>query len=263
VPCACVTTTQTSLHPENETRLFSLGVTDTQEQTEQILMALADDDAEAESLESWKALQTWLEAQTHDVHIHYAKLLASMIPPVAVRLRRDFAAVLRLIKSHAILHQAQREKDAEGRILATHKDYAVVYDLVHKLIAEGVEASVKEEVRETVKAVEGLIDDEEAHLDDEDREYVSGKQVAKALNLDKSSASRRVRQALQSGYIKNLETRKYQPQKLAIGEPLPEDRELLPHPKELEELCCPESGCTVARQNEGGRGCTTPSTPLH
>ena len=42
---------------------------------------------------------------------------------VAVRLRRDFSVVLSLIKAHAILHQATRERDADGRIVATLADY--------------------------------------------------------------------------------------------------------------------------------------------
>ena len=33
------------------------------------------------------------------------------MPPVAVRLRRDFGAVLGLIRAHALLHQATRGRD--------------------------------------------------------------------------------------------------------------------------------------------------------
>jgi hypothetical protein len=39
-----VTTTQEKLHPENETRMISLAVTDTQEQTRSVLAALAEED---------------------------------------------------------------------------------------------------------------------------------------------------------------------------------------------------------------------------
>lgn len=62
-----VTTTATRLHPENETRLLSLTVTDTREQTADILMALAKETAEEPDLEPWLALQTWLEGAGHDV----------------------------------------------------------------------------------------------------------------------------------------------------------------------------------------------------
>jgi hypothetical protein len=38
-------------------------------------------------------------------------------------------AVLNLIKAHAILHQASRDRDDQGRIVATVDDYAIVREL--------------------------------------------------------------------------------------------------------------------------------------
>jgi hypothetical protein len=58
----------------------------------------------------WHELQNWLgEIDEFWVVIPYAEALAKAIPPVAVRLRRDFGALLGLIKTHAILHQYQRD----------------------------------------------------------------------------------------------------------------------------------------------------------
>ena len=127
-----VTTTAVKLHPENETRLLSLTVTDTQDQTRAVMAALAEEAGEAgPNVEPWHALQVWLEGAEHRVWIPYAKILAELIPPVAVRLRRDFGALLNLIRAHALLHQATRERDAEGRIVATiEEDYAAVRELV-------------------------------------------------------------------------------------------------------------------------------------
>jgi hypothetical protein len=39
------------------------------------------------------------------VVIPFAKRLADLVPPVAIRLRRDFKTVLMLIRAHALLHQ--------------------------------------------------------------------------------------------------------------------------------------------------------------
>ena len=78
---------------------------------------------------SWRDLQAWIGAQDNRVTIPFAPRLAELVPPVAVRLRRDFATVLNLIKAHAVLHQRTRERDAAGRIVATLADYAVVRDL--------------------------------------------------------------------------------------------------------------------------------------
>ena len=81
-----------------------------------------------------------------------------MVPAVAVRLRRDFKTVLMLIRAHALLHQATRRKDTDGRIIAEIADYAAVRDLVADHVAEGAEATIKPEIREVVKAVADLIE---------------------------------------------------------------------------------------------------------
>jgi hypothetical protein len=54
---------------------------------------------------------------------------------VAVRLRRDFSVILSLIRAHALLHQATRERDGEGGVIASIEDYARVRELVADLVA--------------------------------------------------------------------------------------------------------------------------------
>jgi hypothetical protein len=160
---------------------------------------------------------------------------------VAVRLRRDFSVILSLIKAHAILHQATRERDAEGRIVATLEDYARVRELVANLIAEGVEATVPPTIRETVNAVEKIIRES-------GEECVTNKALSEELNIDKAASSRRVGTAIRRGYLKNLEDRKGRPAKLVLGEDMPEDIEILPTPEDLEAGV---SGCAVDRDLEG------------
>ena len=87
--------------------------------------------------------------------------LAELVPPVAVRLRRDFGALLALIRAHAILHQQNRERDDRRAHHRHLDDYEVVRDLVEDVIAEGVGATVPEIVRETVEAVDALAPDPE------------------------------------------------------------------------------------------------------
>ena len=172
--------------------------------------------------------------------------LANMVPPVAIRLRRDFKTVLTLIRAHALLHQASRRKDAEGRLLAEVADYAAVRELVADLVAEGAEATIKPEVKETIRAVQDLL----AHgLEEEDDDnFVKQADLKKALKLDKSVVSRRVAAALDAGLLRNLEDRKGRPAKLVLGDPLPDEIELLPTPERLH-------GCTV----DGGDNNTNPS----
>ena len=130
-----VSTTSVALHPENETRLLSLSATDTPDQTKLVLSRLADDDLREPDFARWHDLQVWLETAEHRVSIPYARTLAELVPPVAVRLRRDFRAVLSLVKSCAILHQASRERDEAGRVVATLEDYAIVRDLVVDIVS--------------------------------------------------------------------------------------------------------------------------------
>jgi hypothetical protein len=235
-----VTTTAVKLHPENETRMLSLTVTDTQQQTREVMAALAEGPAEEPPhLGAWHALQQWLNAADRETSIPYAKALAALIPPVAVRLRRDFGALLNLIRACAILHQASRERDAEGRIIATLEDYATVRALVADLVSEGVEATVPANVRETTEKL--------ARLYSDDEEPVTIVKLAGELSLDKSSAWRRVRAAIDRGYVKNLEERRGRPARLVPGDPLLDDLEVLPT---LERL----HGCTIAGVHEGVKG---------
>src|SRR5215211_3889184 len=220
------TTTRDRLHTENETRYLSLVVKDTREQTRRVFRALAEENSEEPDRTRWHALQTWLEAGEHRVAIPYAGALAEKMGDMAVRLRRDFSVVLSLIKAHAILHQATREREAAGRIVATLADYARVRELVSGLIAEGVEATVPKTVRETVEAVENVIDGW-------DEDHATNKAVAEELEIDKAAALRRVRTAIGRGYLKNLEDRKGRPARLVLAECMPEDQEILPAPEEL------------------------------
>jgi hypothetical protein len=234
-----VTTTQLRMHAENETRILSITVDDSQEQTRAVFAALTDEGESGECdefLKEWHALQRWLETGEHRISIPYSKRLAELIPPVAVRLRRDFGAILNLVRAHALLHQASRAKDAQGRVKAALADYGAVRELVSGIIGEGVELAVSDSLRETVKAVQELCDAGAAN--------VSVSQVANYLKLDRSAASRRVSQALAKGYVKNLEDKRGRPFKLVVGDPMPENAELLPSPETLQS-------CSVASDSGG------------
>src|SRR5262249_44187500 len=155
------TTTATHLHPENETRLLSLTITDTPDQTKAIMQAQAGRQACIDGLDpaEWHALQRFLTLGPKRVVIPFATKLADLIPPVAVRLRRDFPTILALIEAHALLHQVSRVRNAEGAIIATLEDYSAVCELVDDLVSQGVDATVPKAVKETVTAVTALIND--------------------------------------------------------------------------------------------------------
>jgi len=211
-----VTTTQTGLDPELETRLLSLTVTDTAAQTKAVMRSLARSRSSSEAVsvdyEMWHNFHKWLAAGERRVVIPFAEKLAELVLAIAVRQRRDFGALLTLICAHALLHRASRDRDQSGAIIATTVE----------VFAEGSEATVPETVRETVNAVEAVKKDE-----------VSLGELAAKLALDKSAASRRLRDAIDRGYLVNLETRKGRPARVVLGDPMPEMVKLLPEPCEL------------------------------
>jgi len=223
-----VTTTAVKLHPENETWLLFLTVTDTQDQTKVVMAALAEEAGEAgQDFEPWHALQIWLERAEHCVWIPYAKKLAELIPPVAVRLRCDLGALLNLIRAHALLHQATRKRDGEGRIVGTIEDYAAVREPVVDLVGEGVEATVPITVRETVEAVKRM-------RKDSNGEPVTVAELVRRLELDRSAVSRRARNAKDRGYLRDLEDNPRKPSRLIPGDDLPDDVQILPKPEDVQ-----------------------------
>lgn len=218
-PTNCiVTTTATELHGENETRMLSIPTNDSQDQTRAIMKKLAEGKSQTVDFTPWHALQDWLATQKKDVVIPFAPYLADKILPVAVRLRRDFRSLLRLIEAHAMLHQYTRERDSTGRIIAIAADYLAVRELVADLIADGVGATVSKTIRETVK----VISEKDAG------EGATVKMITDALKLDRSAVQRRIQTARGRGFIVNLEEKLGKPGRYAVGDPLPEEIELLP-----------------------------------
>lgn len=233
-----VTTTLVSLHPENETRLLSLQVDDTPEQTGRILSALAagaegGGEQRSPDFAPWHALSDWLEGGECRVVVPFASQLVQEVLSVAVRQRRDFGQLFTLIKAHALLHQKSRGRDGAGCVVATVEDYAIVYELVADLVGEAAGTEVSGTVRETVEAVAELLKEKPAVGDGP--VAVSAMEVSKQLGLDKSATSRRIRAAIRAGYLENLDGRKGRPLRLVLGEPLPEQCELLPPPQRLEK----------------------------
>ncbi len=225
-----VTTTALQLHPENETRILSVPVSDTPDQTRAVLLSLAGELVQQLDLAPWHSLSEWLEAGERRVNIPFARELAEHTSTAAVRLRRDFVTILSLTRAHALLHRASREQDADGRIVAIVADYAAVRELVHDLIADGVGQTVPATIRETVRIIAEIGAEAGASIG----------HIAKALKLDKSVASRRARAAQDRGYLQNLEDRKGRPARYVLGEPMPEDVSILPMPEALQ--CCSVDG---------------------
>jgi hypothetical protein len=226
-----VTTTATSLHAENETRMLSLPADDSAEQTRAVLLALAVPPGKEPPFGEWHDLFWWLKEGPTQVTVPYAGYLARAIPPVAVRLRRDFRAVLRLIETHALLHRKTREA-RDGAVVATEADYLAVRGLVEDLISDAAGATVPASTRETVEAVARLTtaakDANGKHVPAKCWDGATVHHIATELEIERSRAQRRLKAARERGYIKNAETKRGLPGRYLPDAELPGEAAILP-----------------------------------
>jgi hypothetical protein len=233
-PTGLITTSTKPLGDQASTRTLTVTISDSTEQTRLVMHAQADRANEAlvqPDLGIWVAAQRWLElAGDRQVVIPYAHKLADMIPATAVRMRRDFAQLLTVIQAIALLHQCQRERDKQGRIIATLDDYAAARWLLEEVFTATVHETTPA-MRQTVEAVARL---------SKDSSTVTEHELAKELGLAKSTISYRVRRAVKAGFLVNHTSQRGAPAQLVIGAPIP-DGCPLPTTKEL-LLCVEESG---------------------
>lgn len=268
-----ITTTAASVHGENETRLLSLPTDDSAAQTTAIMKAIAAGQPAEGNFAEWHDYAAWLAEGNTRVHVPYAGWLAENIPPVAVRLRRDFRAILRLIEVHAIMHQLSRKTDEQGRIVADEADYLAVRALVADLVSDALGATVRPVTRETVQAV--------ARLDRGNGVKVHD--LAVHLGLERSSVAYRVSAARDRGYLVNDEDKRGKPGRWKLDSPLPDDVVILPeriegvkpHPGPVHHTPGdaapqasegPDGGCEGVNEPRGGQAgepvCTACGLPM-
>jgi phage/plasmid primase-like uncharacterized protein len=224
-----VTTTRNKLHPENETRMLSVEINDSAEQTKSVMDMVAQVEGLNQELSvnlaPWHDFQLWLEAGERRVTIPWAKALAALIPPKAVRLRRDVGQLLRVIKAHALLHRHHPTLGASGIEATIDQDYARVRELLADLLAQAAEVKVSTQIKETVNAV--------TQLGANHKDGVGVKLIADRLGLDLSTARRRLQAARDAGLVTNLEDRPRRPGRYKASDHKTSEADLLPSEAEL------------------------------
>jgi hypothetical protein len=137
-----ITSARNNIEEELLTRLMTSDADESQEQTENVIeAALTDEDGEDEregvrkEIDQWLDYQCWIALDApYDVSIPYRPAILRAIraqreaarqrgekPKFKLRVRRDVHGFLTAIRTSAILHKAQREK--QGCIIATLDDY--------------------------------------------------------------------------------------------------------------------------------------------
>jgi hypothetical protein len=248
-PITLVVTTTGELHAENETRMLSWYIGESHEQTSAVMAGLAAHAAGAVAVPAdlaiWHDLQRWIALGPNDAVIPFAQQIAAQIKPLMVRFRRDVGSLFNFIKASAILHQAQRQVDAQGRVVATIADYALAYAIFTKVMAQSSGKSVPDNVREVVKLIAELASSlptkptkgkfqRTATAGPGSEVVISSEQIGNATGIGKSAAYRAIRAALDLGFLANKETRQGKSYRLTLKQGVDEaGAPLLPDPKTI------------------------------
>ena len=139
------TTTKNHLHPENESRVFPLYIDESEEQTGRIVQSILKEasGSQIRPAEREAIRQRWSDAirllEPAEVIIPYAGRVE--IPSSPIRIRRDARRLVDVVRVVAWLHQHQRERDGEGRILASEDDFATALSLVSESLTRAWKTS--------------------------------------------------------------------------------------------------------------------------
>jgi hypothetical protein len=224
-PTGLITTSTRSLPHQMNTPVLEIPIPDDATQTRAVLQSKGKDAAgtapQAPARAPYLALQHYLGTQDAPrVVVPYAEVLANLVPAQAVRMRRDFGQLLTCIKAIAVLYQCQRERSADGAILATIEDYtqarALLAPIFDMIMADGVTPALRSMVAAVTPG-----------------EEVSVSALAQRLTLAKSTVSYHVGRAVHGGWLINLEARKGHNARLTLGAPLPEQARALPDPSRV------------------------------
>jgi hypothetical protein len=198
------TTTLPELNGENETRLFTVLVDDSPAMTREVLAhqaAVARGDHQPVAVDNLRAAFTWLHVATaKKAVIPFADLLSDAIPNKPLRVRRDFPRLINLIKACALLHQQQRERDDQGRVIATLADYAMVRELVLPVFLRALKG-ITEKTLELVRALKRVLADKAKRSLWPTANYADLKEVT---GRDKPYISRWLGPALELGLVEDV-----------------------------------------------------------
>ncbi|MFC1865093.1 MarR family transcriptional regulator [Chloroflexota bacterium] len=227
-PTGLITTSTKSVRDQASTRLLMVPIPDSVEQTRAVLRSIANrehNQTNNSDISLFVDFQSWLtHTNEHTVSVPFATTLAEKIPANVVRIRRDFLQILTVIKTFAMLHQAQRKRDSKGKIIAEMIDYRLTRWLLEDTLSTSISGGFSPAIRETVEAVQAL---------STNGAPVTISLLVKRLKLAKSTVSYRVARAIEGKWLENKATGRGCPAQLITGTLTPDAFNPLP---EIEDV---------------------------
>ena len=213
-----ITSARPNIEEEMMTRLMVVDADESSDQTRAIIENTLTDrqDAVAEGEPNkWLDFQRWLELSApYDVIIPYISAVRQAHSDQArlpLRYRRDIANFLTAIKTSAILHSAQRERDKRGRIVADLADYEAAHTAFDRDMGGLYSVNVPDTIKAVVRAIEAMIE-RERHSGQTDQGFrtdsakVTYDLLTTALGINSNdTAGRRLKDAQKRGLIEQVE----------------------------------------------------------
>jgi DNA polymerase III delta prime subunit len=192
-----VTTTSTQIHPENETRNWSIFMDESDEQTGRVKNKTAEDyldfNSDLSFLKAYQNAQRMMKY--YPVKIPYGKFLSERTPNWPLRMRRDFEKLLVGIEIITLLHQFQRDFDEENGIQfleATLQDYYMATTLLGSIFEESLSGTSQ---------MTGKIIDAIFSLHQKNERPVTSKDLVKELNISRDTIETWVAPAIKNGEV--------------------------------------------------------------
>jgi DNA-binding MarR family transcriptional regulator len=266
-PTGLVTTmTRANTREDNESRAWSLYVDDSKAQTLAVVGALAEaatgvDNSHFDA-RPWQVMQRKLEPL--EVVIEYAPALAKLLqtdglPSDSTRLRRDFKRLLTLVQAVALLYQRQRERDSQGRLLATLDDYRMAHELAAGPFAE----SARELSPQALKLARAIREVYEAQPPS-NTQPVTPRQLEGHLRWTRPTVLKWLGQVEAAGLAEVETGRGNTPTRVTpLGAAPSEALALLPSPEELQKSCVGSSAlCFNAKPKQATNAVTDATAVL-
>lgn len=205
-----MTTTEKSIHPEDENRMISITVDQSAEQKRKVLLAKADAFngiiASQEIINDMQSISIAYRKALKKVEIPYVKKIAESMDTNFDQVLRHFDKMLSLIEAHALLHQEDRDiKD--GKVIANEEDYSVVCSLLEPILSIQSKKVIDSDMIKIIKAIKehGQIKGDflDSTPDDFDRLDTSNAFLAEKLKMSPSVVSIKCNKAKELGLIIN------------------------------------------------------------